>query len=98
MTALTLPVHDPTNTVPRGPSAISLAFPTLSANTVTWNPAGTTHWLGVCARRRPEADRPGMRTMHESAVMTEGFEIIDRASSAGSRAVETIKAVRLRRS
>ena len=35
MTALTLPVHDPTKTVPRGPSAISLAFPTLSAYTVT---------------------------------------------------------------
>src|SRR2546423_12882088 len=65
------------NTVPRGPSAISLALPTLSAYTVTWNPAGTIHWLGACACIQPEAVRSARRAMHESAVMTEGFEIID---------------------
>src|SRR5438445_102697 len=50
MTACTLPaLIDPTNTVPCGPNAISRAFSTLSANTVTWNPAGTSH-CGCCAR------------------------------------------------
>ena len=38
-------VRDPTNTVPCGPSAIARAFSTFSANTSTWNPAGTTNWL-----------------------------------------------------
>ena len=49
--AWTLPANcDPTNTVPCGPSAIDRAPSTLSAKTVTWNPGGTTHLLGCCAR------------------------------------------------
>src|SRR6476661_3671960 len=82
MTAYTFPTHDPTNTVPRGPSAISRAFVMLSANTVTSNPAGTTHWLAVCARRHPEAVRAERRMTLERAVIGEGLETIGESSSA----------------
>src|SRR5947199_4805384 len=50
MTVFPLPPPcEPTRPVPCAPNAISRAFSTLSANTVTLNPAGTTH-CGCCAR------------------------------------------------